>query len=362
MICSRGTGRRARWAGALVAGLFASTLLAAGQAQRDDGFRFRSSVDLVNVTATVTDSSGRFVPGLTLEDFEVYENGVLQHVSHFSGERVPVSLGIAVDTSGSMQGERIQAARAALARFLHDLLDPEDEIFLMRFSEYPDLMQSWTTDRDRLGRAVQRLQARGGTALYDAVAESLPLTQSGQNRKKALLVLSDGNDTSSRTRSHELRAVVRETEVLVYAIALDAPADERMTTRRAPMPPPRRPLPIPFPIPGRRPGFPGYPPPGGGGGGGGGGQPGVWTRGDGGANVVALRQITDESGGRTEVIRYARDLDPVTESIAYELSQQYYLGYSSNQERTGQWHSIEVRVKGQKGANVRARRGYIATP
>jgi Ca-activated chloride channel homolog len=265
-----------------------------------------------------------------------------------------------VDTSGSMQGERICAARAALDRFLFDLLDREDEIFLMRFSEYPDLMQSWTTERDRLGRAVQRLSARGGTALYDAVAESLPLAQSGQNRKKALLILSDGNDTSSRTRSSELRPIVRETEVLVYAIALDAPADERMTTTRRPAPP-RSPLPIPFPIPGRRPGFPGYPPPGGGGGGG--GQPGgVWSRGDGGANVVALRQITDESGGRTEVIRYARDLDPVTESIAYELSQQYYLGYSSNQERDGRWHSIEVRVKGQRNLNVRARRGYIATP
>jgi Ca-activated chloride channel homolog len=360
MTARRGEGRRAGWAVALLAALFGSTLLAGGQAQRDDGFRFRSSVDLINVTATVTDSTGRFVPGLTLDDFEVYENGVRQEVTHFSGERVPVSLGIAVDTSGSMSGERIRAARDALDRFLHQLLDPDDEIFLMRFSEYPDLMQSWTTDRERLGRAVQRLGARGGTALYDAVAESLPLAQSGQNRKKALLVLSDGNDTSSRTRSSELRPLVRETEVLVYAIALDAPNNERMTTRRAPMPPPRSPLPIPFPIPGRRPGFPptGYPPTGGGGG----GQSGGWTRGDGGANVVALRQITDESGGRTEVIRYARDIEPVSENIAYELSQQYYLGYSSNQERTGRWHTIEVRVKEQKQLNVRARRGYIATP
>ena len=115
----------------------------------EPGFRFKSGVELINVTASVSDASGRFVPGLRKEDFVVYEDGQAQAVTHFSAERVPVSLGIALDTSGSMAGERIQAAQSALDRFLYDLLAADDEIFLYRFSDRPDLVQGWTTDRQR---------------------------------------------------------------------------------------------------------------------------------------------------------------------------------------------------------------------
>ncbi len=94
-------------------------------------FRFRSGVELINVTATVTDEDGRFVSGLRQEDFTVYEDGEVQEVSHFSNERVPVSLGIALDTSGSMTSEKMAAARAAIDRFVYDLLGPDDELFFM---------------------------------------------------------------------------------------------------------------------------------------------------------------------------------------------------------------------------------------
>ena len=108
------------------------------------GFRFKSGVELVNVTATVSDASGRFVPDLKQEDFVVYEDDQVVDVTHFSAERVPVSLGIAVDTSGSMAGQKIQEAQAALDRFLFELLDKEDQIFLYRFSNRPVLLQDWT--------------------------------------------------------------------------------------------------------------------------------------------------------------------------------------------------------------------------
>ena len=185
-------------------------------------FRFRTGVELINVTATVTDESGRFVPGLRKDDFRVYQDGEPQPVTHFNSERVPVSLGIALDTSGSMDGEKMTAAREALNSFLAQLTDPEDEVFLYRFDSNPMLVEGWTRDKRRLSTELGRLQSHGGTALYDAVAEAVPLAQSGHNRKKALVIISDGNDTSSRTDVLSLKQMIRETEVLVYAIGIDS--------------------------------------------------------------------------------------------------------------------------------------------
>ena len=237
---------------AIAVGLLAASLggqQPPGQDPSPDVFRFKSGVDLVNVTATVSDSTGRFVPGLHKEDFTVYEDDRPVEITNFSPERVPVSLGIALDTSGSMAGVKLQEAQAALNRFLYDLLGPEDEIFLYRFSNFPVLLQGWTTDRQRLSRALSTISASGGTAMYNAVAEAIPLAQRGQNLKKALVVISDGNDTSSRTSIRELKQMIRESEVLVYAIGIDG--DSEPTYRRPPprMPPPRLPFPRPFPFP-----------------------------------------------------------------------------------------------------------------
>src|SRR6185369_5171470 len=154
----------------------------------EQGFRFRSGVELVNVTATVSDTSGRFVPGLKADDFLVYEDNQPVEITHFSAERVPVSLGIVLDTSGSMAGAKIREAQSALDRFLFDLLDKEDEIFLYRFSNFPVLLQGWTSDRQLLSRVLDRVTPNGGTAMYDAVSEAVPLAQEGQFRKKAIVV------------------------------------------------------------------------------------------------------------------------------------------------------------------------------
>ena len=341
----------------LAAGALAA--VATLQAQQDpapgvdqDGVvRFRSGVELVNVTATVSDASGRFVSGLRKEDFIVYEDDRPQTVTHFSAERVPVSLGIVLDTSGSMVGEKIRAARGALDRFLYDLLDPQDEIFLYRFNTHPVLLQEWTTDRKLLSRALDRITPNGETAMYDAVAEAIPLAATGAHRKKALLVISDGNDTSSHISTGELRQLIRESEVMVYAIGIDAEGDEAL--RPPPIPRPRMPIPQPFP-PIRRPGRPRPLPQFGG--------P-IWGRGAPSGdrvNVGALREMTDSSGGRTEIVRDPRDLNPATAGIADELSRQYYLGYPASGAKDGRWHSIRVEVR--KGTyRVRARRGYVAS-
>lgn len=342
-----------------------------GQEPDQDPYRFKSGVELINVTATVSDRNGRFVSGLTKDDFILYDNDVRQTISHFSAERVPVSLGLTLDTSGSMAGEKIDAARAALDRFLYDLLDRDDEVFLYRFSDQPFLLQGWTTDRLSVSRALGRITPNGGTALYEAVAEAVPLTQQGRHQKKALLIVSDGNDTASQIGLSELKRIIRRSEVLVYAVGIDG--DGESTLPRAPItrPQPRRPpIPIPFPggprrVPGRR--FPqiGFGPavdaqagprpqilgprsswPG--------NQPS-----DDRVNVAALRELTDDSGGRTEIVRRPADLRPATAGIADELSKQYYLGYASSGEKDGQWHSIRVEVR-PGSYQVRARRGYMA--
>ena len=354
--------------------LAAVAALATVSAQQQDAgpqetFRFRSGVALINVTATVSDGQGRFVSGLKQEDFRVYEDGALRPITHFTAERVPVSLGIVLDTSGSMEGDKMVAARQALQKFLYDLLGPEDEVFLYRFDNRPEKVQGWTVDKEMVAAQIRRIQPRGATTLYDAIAEAVPMAATGRHRKKALLIISDGNDSSSHTSIPELKQLIRESEVLVYAIGIDALA--RHTSTRQPWLWPslkqRRPTPFPFPLPGTgRPPRPApippgprtppqFPPQ----------QPNPSSGrspSDEPVNVGVLREITETSGGRTEVIWQPRDLNPATSGIADELSRQYFLGYPAGADkRDGKWHSTRVEVSNPNYI-VRARRGYVATP
>ena len=122
-----------------------------------DGFRFKSGVELVNVNITVSDRTGRFVEGLRQEDFVVYDDNTEQEITHFTAERVPVSLGVALDTSGSMVGDKIASARQAIDRFLLELLSPDDEVFLMRFGASAELVHDWTTNKDLVSRRLARI-------------------------------------------------------------------------------------------------------------------------------------------------------------------------------------------------------------
>jgi Ca-activated chloride channel homolog len=334
---------------AVIVGSAALVGVAHTRLEGQEEFRFRSGVELINVTATVTDTTGRFVPGLRQTDFLVYEDDRLVDITHFSAERVPVSLGIVLDTSGSMAGEKIATARTAIDRFLDKLPNPEDEVFLYGFANEVDLLQDWTVDRATVGARLRYVRANGGTAMYDAIMEAVPKAQDGRHRKKAIVLISDGDDTNSRAGIREVRAAVRETEVLIYAVGIDG-ADERRMRVQPPNYPPRR---IPFPIPGRRrpgrtwPALPQLLPQLGG------------IRIDSRLNIRALREMTDDSGGRTEIVRNAQDLNPATASIADELSQQYYLGYSSAGHRDGRWHTLRVETR-DGSVRVRARRGYVA--
>jgi VWFA-related protein len=319
--------------------------------------RFKSGVDLVNVTATVSDGAGRFVSGLRRDDFVMYEDDEPQTITQFSAERVPVSLGLALDTSGSMAGEKIRSAQSALSRFLA-LLDARDEMFLYRFSNEPVLLQGWTNDHQLLSQALTTVTPRGGTAMYDAVARSIGLVATGRHQKKALVVISDGNDTLSRAGIADVKRLIRDSDALVYAIGIDGRGPD---VAPSPKIVPRAPFPMPPPYPGGRRRGPGrfFPtmqsqtP----------GPTGGWVRHSSGnerVNLTALRDLTDDSGGRTEVITDARDLNPATAGIADELSRQYDMAYASSRDKDGRWHSIRVEVPGHL-YRVRARRGYTAS-
>ena len=297
------------------------------------GFAFRTSVDLINVTATVTDSQGRFVPGLRVEDFDVYEDGKLQKISQFDSERVPVSLGIVLDTSGSMAGEKMSAAQDAVRRFLDNLLGSQDEVFLMRFDSRVSVLSPWTENRAAVSRMVGSIRPAGGTALYDAMSDAVPLGEQGTRRKKGLVLISDGNDSDSSTDVDTVQRQIRESELLVYAVGIDSEQESLGKTIGR----------IILQLPGSRSSGP------------------RTSRTSGGErlNEGVLRSITDDSGGRTEIIRSARDIDNATAGIASELSRQYFLGYSTSSPRDGRWHTIDVRVK-RGNYTIRARKGFVA--
>ena len=161
---------------------------------------FKGGVDLVNVTATVTDGDGRFIDGLAKEDFVILDDGRPQEIVSFTSERVPVSLGMLLDVSGSMSEDRMATARAAINRFIFDLLGKEDELFLLEFATSGRMLQTWTKDRDTFSRALARANKQPmkfGTAVFDAVATSLGLAAEGVHQKKALL------DSVGRKGQHE---------------------------------------------------------------------------------------------------------------------------------------------------------------
>jgi len=298
----------------LVAVLAAARVIAQSQPSEPPPLRdnrlFRSGIEVTSITATVTDRDGHPLPNLQRDDFEVYEDGLRQTVTQFTHERVPIGLGVLLDISDSMFGKRIQDARAAVDRFLFGLLDPADEFFLLAFNHRPRVLTGWTREQKDVQRVLDGLRPSGGTAIYDAIVEALPVLERRSRERAALLVISDGADTASSASSREVRGALLRSDAFVYAIAIDSPERQAINT---------------------------------------------------GVNVQALREITAESGGRTEVVHTSADLDEATARIADELNSQYVLGYTSPRGADGQFHSIRVRIAGTDD-RVRARRGYVATP
>ncbi|HTI36550.1 MAG TPA: VWA domain-containing protein [Vicinamibacterales bacterium] len=268
----------------------------------------RSTVELTVVTATVRNADGQLVPGLPKEDFEVYEDGVQQPIAQFTNERVPIGLGLLLDISDSMFGRRLQDARSAVERFLLELLAPTDEFFLMAFNHEPRQLTGWTAEPGRVRNALEQLRPTGATAIYDAVKAALPTIAMRSRERAALVIISDGADTASDTSLYDLRTDLLRTDAFIFAIAIDSPKEQPINTR---------------------------------------------------VNPEALAEVTNQTGGHTDVVRDSADLDVATQKIADELNSQYVIGYASPHPGDGKYHSIRVRVT-LPGYRVRARNGYVA--
>ena len=271
---------------------------------RDRGFRGGS--ELVTTAVTVRDTNGRLVTTLQQSDFTVEEDGVPQPVTQFTRERVPVSLALALDTSDSMRGQRMEDARGALARFIGDLLAPEDQAAIISFNHDARVVASWSSDRTGLLARLGELRPSGGTAMYDAIARSLPLFESREHPRAALVLVSDGADTASDMTPTDLKRTLVRSDVFLYAIGIDS-ADERASTR---------------------------------------------------LNPYTLGELAAQGGGYSEVIRTPADLGPATQRIAEELNNQYVIGYAPTRLGDGQYHSVRVKVS-NPDYKVRARRGVV---
>ncbi|HEV3315807.1 MAG TPA: VWA domain-containing protein [Candidatus Angelobacter sp.] len=268
-------------------------------------------VDLVLVNVTVTDDWNRIVTGLEKDNFAIVEGSQAQEVKHFSSEDAPVSLGVIFDMSGSMS-DKIEKAREAVVEFFKTA-NPQDEFFMIAFSDRPQLTADFTKSVEDVQAKLVFIQAQGRTALLDAIYMGVSKMKDAHNSKKALLIISDGGDNHSRYTENEIKSMVKEADVQVYAI-------------------------------------------------------GLFTAGAGQPEEIAgpglLSDITEVTGGRMFTINNPNELADVATKIGIELRNQYVLGYRpKNKTKDGRWRKIKVRLippKGLPHLNVYNKTGYYA--
>ena len=278
--------------------------------------RFGSDVDVVNLSVSVADSGRRYVTDLEQKDFTVLEDGVPQQVSVFDHHKAPVSVSVLIDCSLSMQPSMaiVQDAAVRLIRALR----PEDSAQIVRFNHRHSVVQDFTSDQALLEAAIRSIRPEGATGLYNAVYLSLRdlarRPDRGELRRRAVVLLSDGTDTTSLLSDDQVLDAARRAEVTVYAVGLGiAPSNGTFLT-------------------------------------------------DTGRARYFLTALTGETGGQPFFPRGLAELDGVYDRIARELSTQYSLGYvSSNARRDGKWRKVVVH-SGRAGLVLRHRAGYFASP
>lgn len=271
--------------------------------------------DLVTLTLTVQDVYGRYITGLSKNAFTIFDNNQEQEITFFSDADAPVSIGILFDVSGSMSGEKIGKARKALERFI-GTSHPMDEYFLIAFNNRAQLLLDRTRDGESVLQKLTLVQPRENTALYDAVYLGTEKVTRGSHQKKAMLIISDGQDNSSRYNFGEVRRLLKESDVVTYGVGIMDGRDAGST---------------------------------------------IGMQGQ-----AFLDELTSVTGGKSFYPQTDIEMDEIFERIAIELRHQYSVGYTPKDfEPDGKWRKTKVKVKPPRGLprlTVRSRDGYYAAP
>lgn len=278
--------------------------------------RIKANVDLVVLHTTVLDQRGHVVTDLPRNAFKVFENKIEQELSVFRREDIPVTVGLVIDNSGSMREKREKVNSAALT--FVKTSNPADEVFVVNFNDdyYLDLEKDFTNNIDELKEALERIDSRGSTALYDAVIGSLDHARKGSKDKKVLLVVSDGEDTASRGGAKQAlqRAILeaQKSEAVIYTIGLLG-TEKKSEARRA---------------------------------------------------REALKQLSGATGGQAFFPEGLEDVEPICTQIAHDIRNQYTLAYyPTNTSRDGSFRTVQVQVvppRGKGKLSVRHKTGYFA--
>ena len=289
---------------AALAAAFVSAAVAAQQ-------RFRGGIDLVSLSVTVTDGA-RYVTDLTQDQFEVYEDGVKQSITFFSKTQMPIALAVLLDTSASME-QRLETAQGAAIGFARRIR-PEDVMEVIDFDSQVRILQEFTNDVPALEKAIRSTSVNGSTSLYNAIYISLKTLKkikaetAEEIRRQAIVVLSDGDDTSSLVEYEEVLDLAKRSETIIYSIGLKQNNSAAVEFKEA---------------------------------------------------EFVLKQLAGETGGRAFFPSSVAELGGIYQQISEELANQYTLAYTSrNTVRNGAWRRLTVRLA-RPGLQARTRRGYF---
>jgi VWFA-related protein len=283
-----------------------------GTANAQSGSHIKVDVNLVVLHTTVLDDRGKFVEGLAQDNFRVYEDKVEQKLSVFKREDIPVSMGLVIDNSGSMRDKRPRVNEAALTLVQNS--NPQDEAFVVNFNDdfYLDLDKDFSNSIPELKEALERIDARGSTALYDAIIGSIDHLKKGKKEKKVLLIVTDGEDNTSRNSLEKTIREIQKTDTVIYTIGLLSQESKRSAKNAK----------------------------------------------------KALMEIALASGGLAYFPENVDDVHSICEQVAHDIRHQYTLGYyPSNATKDGTFRSVHVDVIPPHGKGklvARTRNGYYA--
>jgi Ca-activated chloride channel family protein len=278
---------------------------------------FEAGIEIINLNVSVTDLQNRYVTDLSDKDFAVFEDGVRQELALFTHENLPISLSLMIDVSASMD-EKLSVAQAAATRFAKTLR-PQDAAQIVQFNDRATVLQDFTADHTLLEAAVAKTRASGPTAMYNALYVALKdlskQKKTGELRRRAIVLLSDGEDTASLVNDEQVLELAKKSEINIYAISLRSNRTtdrERLAFSQA---------------------------------------------------AHFLTAMAQETGGQVHFPNSLSELDSVYDRIAEELRTQYSLGYvSSNKRKDGRWRRIVVRIPVRENVLIRHKLGYYAPP